>query len=121
MRCWQCGKPNDPAQDSCRWCGVWLVELRGDRVPSPLQGLLALARRWGISDDGYRWEAVERASPSQLRALVAAVDAVDDPAWDWLISPEAQRQSPLPEYLALTCLIMAYDQARLRLADEQAP
>jgi hypothetical protein len=29
-----------------------------------------------------RPEAVARASPLQLRALVAAVDAVDDPAWD---------------------------------------
>jgi hypothetical protein len=119
MGCWQCGKPNDPAADSCGWCGVWLVDLRPDRVPAPLRGLLALARRWGINDDGYRWE-VERASPSQLRALVAAVDAVDDPAWDWLVGPEAERQPLLPEYLAVTCLLMAYDQARLRLADDQA-
>ena len=62
MRCWQCGKPNDPAADSCGWCGVWLVELRGDRAPAPLWGLLWLAKRWGTSDDGYREQAVHRAS-----------------------------------------------------------
>jgi hypothetical protein len=119
MRCWQCGKPNDQGADSCRWCGVWLVQLRADRVPAPLRGLLGLARRWGINDDGYRWEAVERASPPQLRALVAAIDAIDDPAWEWLVGPEADRQPPLPEYLAVTCLFMACDQARLGLADDQ--
>jgi hypothetical protein len=120
MHCWQCGRPNDPADEVCGWCGVWLVDLRADRVPAPLRGLLGLARRWGIGDDGYRSQAVARASPSQLRALVAAVDGVDDPAWDWLVGPEAARESPLPEYLALTCLIMAYDEGRLRLADDQA-
>jgi hypothetical protein len=78
------------------WPGCGAGRARPDRVPAPLRGLLGLARRWGISDDGYRWEAVERASPSQLRALVAAVDAVDNPAWDWLVSPEAQRQSRCP-------------------------
>ena len=85
MRCWQCGRPNDPAVEGCGWCGVWLVKLRADRVPAPLRGLLGLARRWGIGDDGYRSEAMEWANPSQLRALVAAMDAVDDPGNGWSV------------------------------------
>jgi hypothetical protein len=93
MRCWRCGKPNDPAAPSCGWCGVWLVELRGDRVPAPLRALLGLAKRWGISDDGYREQAVDRASLSQLRALVAAVDGVDDPPG---IGWSAPKQSASP-------------------------
>src|SRR6266702_1733194 len=36
MSCWQFGKPNDQAAESCSWCGVWLVDLPPDRVPAPL-------------------------------------------------------------------------------------
>ena len=118
MRCWQCGKPNDPAADSCGWCGVWLVELRGDRAPAPLRGLLGLAKRWGTSDDSYREQAVDRASrrscehwwrPWTRRRSRMGLDG-----------PEVERQPPLPEYLALTCLLIACDQVRLRLADDHA-
>jgi hypothetical protein len=95
MRCWQCGKPNDPAADSCGWCGVWLVELRGDRAPAPLWGLLGLAKRWGTSDDGYREQAVDRASRRSCEHC-GGRGRRRRSAWDWMVGPEVERQPRCP-------------------------
>ena len=95
------------------------MELRGDRAPAPLWGLLWLAKRWGTSDDGYREQAVDRASrrscehwwrpwtPSTIRM---GLDG----------RSRGRTSAPAAEYLALTCLPIACDQARLRLADDHA-
>ena len=113
--CWSCGHDNDRAE-TCNWCGVWLTELSPGPVPPPVRSLLPLARRWGINDDGYRADALAQADTKTLDALVAAVDAIDDTAlYDWLAGPEADSGHPSAEYLAVTALIMAADQARLRL------
>lgn len=110
--CWSCGNPA-AADDACRWCGVWLVELDARRVPPALGELLPLARRWGIGDDGYRSAAVEAATPAERTEIVAAVDRLDAALDEWLVGPAAD-DSPTREYVALTCLTMAYDEVRLR-------
>jgi hypothetical protein len=93
-----------------------LIELRPDAVPSAVRSLLPLACRWGISDDGYRYSAVNEADVETLAALVAAVDAVDEAALqNWLTGPEASSRRPSAEYVAVTALTMAADQARLHL------
>lgn len=115
-RCWNCGRDNDDRSSACDWCGVWLIELSPGAVPSAVRSLLSLARRWGISDDGYRDSAVEQADAETLAALVAAVNAIDEEAlYDWLTGPEANSGRPSAEYVAVTCLTMAADHARLRL------
>jgi hypothetical protein len=116
QKCWSCGRDNGDQSSTCRWCGVWLIELRSDAVPSAVRGLLPLARRWGISDDGYRDAAVAEADAETLAALVAAVDAIDDAALHgWLAGPEASSARPSAEYVAVTALTMAADQARHHL------
>lgn len=93
-----------------------MIELRPDAVPSAVRSLLPLARGWGISDDGYRDSAVAEADAETLAALVAAVDAVDDAAlYGWLAGAEASSRRPSAEYVAVTALTIAADQARLRL------
>jgi hypothetical protein len=115
-RCWSCDRDNRNRSQSCAWCGAWLIELRPDAVPSAARSLLPLARRWGISDDGYRDSAVAEADAETLAALVAAVDSVDDGVlYGWLAGPEASSGRPSAEYVAVTALTMAADQARLRL------
>jgi hypothetical protein len=92
---------------------VWLIELRSAAVPSAIRSLLPLARRWGISDDGYRDAAVAEADAETLAVLVAAVDAIDDAAlYSWLAGPVASSARPSAEYVAVTALTMAVDQAR---------
>jgi hypothetical protein len=90
--------------------------LRPDRVPAVLVGLLPLAARWGIGDDIERTMRVDAASPGELSALTAAVDEVDEGAlYGWLSGPESYSPDPTPEYVAITCLTMAADQARVLL------
>jgi hypothetical protein len=116
QKCWNCGRDNGHRSCTCGWCGVWLIELSPDAVPAAVRNLLPLARRWGISDDGYRDSAVARADAETLATLVAAVDAIDDTAlYNWLAGPEASSGRPSAEYVAVTALTMAADQARHRL------
>jgi hypothetical protein len=116
QKCWSCGRDNGDQSSTCRWCGVWLIELRSGAVRSAVRSLLPLARRWGISDDGYRDAAVAEADAETLAALVAAVDAIDDAALHgWLAGPESSSARPSAEYVAVTALTMAADQARHQL------
>ena len=115
QKCWSCGRDNGGQSSACRWCGVWLIELRSDAVPSAVRSLLPLARRWGISDDGYR------------DAAVAEADLRRWPRWwlPWMPSTTRhcttgwldRKPAPPPsaEYVAVTALTMAADQARHNL------
>jgi len=51
-------------------------------------------------------------------AILGAVEgASDDELFAWLSGPEADAQRPSREYVAITCLTMAADHARLRLRE----
>ena len=113
--CWHCGRHSDD-DTACAWCGVWLVDLDPGRVPTAVRPLLPLARRWGISDDGYRADAVRTATRAELASLVDVVDGSSGPDLDaWLIGPEATSDAPSHEYVAITCLTMAADHAGIHL------
>lgn len=84
-------------------------------IPDTVSVLLPLAEVGGIGDDYERAAIVDRASVDELRAMVAAVDAVpDDDLYGWLAGPDSA-PPPSPEYVAITCLTMAADEARVRL------
>jgi hypothetical protein len=71
---------------------------------------------WGIGDDFERDRRVLSAAVWELRALVEAVDGVDDQAlYGWLSGPASFSDDPTPEYLAVTNLTMAADYARVLL------
>jgi hypothetical protein len=85
-------------------------------LPDSVRTLLPLADVWGVGDDVERSLMVERASADELRGLVAAVDAVpDDDLYGWLSGPESRSSDPSREYVAVTCLTQAADEARIRL------
>ena len=117
--CWNCAQAST-GTDTCGWYGVWLAELDSGHVPPAALPLLGLARWWGIPDDGYRSEAVVRASRDELEAILLALH--DDDGYDevqrWLIGAEADAVPPSREYVAVTCLTMAADHARLLLAKQ---
>ena len=115
LRCWRCHRDSPGDEAACAWCGVWIVELDPARVPAPLRPLLAPARRWGISDDVFRADALDEATPLELESLVDAVDDVDSRHLDaWLCGPEAAAGEPANEYVAMSALMMAAELARLR-------
>jgi hypothetical protein len=78
--------------------------------------LIPLAERWGIADDIERSRAINGADRNALEELIHCLDAVDiRELEEWLVGLESYREQPSQEYIAMTCLTMAIEQARLRL------
>ena len=70
----------------------------------------------GVGDDYDREALVSAASEAELTSLVSAVDAVSgEDLYEWLAGPESRSATPTQEYVAVTCLTMAADSARLKL------
>lgn len=102
--------------DSLVGCARNDMKLDLTKVPKSCVHLATLAERWGIGDDFDREQAVAKASKDDLRELVNAIQALpDETLFDWLAGPESYSQKPTKEYVAFTCLIMAYDSARVKL------
>jgi hypothetical protein len=96
--------------------------LRADCVPLGVEVLFPLANEWGLSDDADRSIRIESANVDDLRRLVEGVDSVDEAVlYGWLSGPESLLANPPVEYLAITCLTMAADEARATLGQLGAP
>lgn len=94
-----------------------MANLNPANVPKVLVPLLSVAERWGISDDVEREENMRKATREELEEFVHSIDGFsDEDLYEWLAGPEAESPAPTPEYVALTCLTMAIDSARLQLA-----
>jgi hypothetical protein len=91
------------------------VPLRPEAVPPAVRYLLPAAEEWGIGDDFDREQMVGDADDAARTALVALIDGAPDELWSWLSGTESFNESPSGEYVALTCLTMAADSARLTL------
>jgi len=92
------------------------MKLDPTKVPASCAHLASLAERWGIGDDFDRDQAVAEASGADLTQLIHAIQALpDDEMYEWLAGPESYASQPTVEYVAFTCLTMAYDSAKLKL------
>jgi hypothetical protein len=92
------------------------MPLNPDKVPLVLALLLPMAEKWGIGDDFEREAAVTNASRQELESLVHCIDDISDAdLYGWLSGPESFNPNPSQEYLAITCLTMAIDSAKLKL------
>jgi hypothetical protein len=90
------------------------MHLKPDRVPEPFRRWIPLAERWGIGDDYEREAAVDEADAAALEELLALREDFDDIAL-WLAGPESHSKSPTPEYIAFTCLTMAWESAKVKV------
>ena len=92
------------------------MPLNPDNVPSVLVPLLPMAEKWGIGDDLVREASVSKASRQELESLLHCIDDISDAdLYGWLSGPESFNRNPSQEYLAITCLTMAIDSAKLKL------
>jgi hypothetical protein len=92
------------------------MPLNPQNVPSALLPILPMAEKWGIGDDFERESAVSNASQQELESLVHCIDPISDAdLYGWLSGPESFNPNPSQEYLAITCLTMAIDSAKLKL------
>jgi hypothetical protein len=88
------------------------IRLDVSRVPEELRCWIPLAERWGIGDDLIREDCIEKATAEELRELLEWQP--DDGTLDaWLTGPESSGARVSEEYVAFTCLVMAYDSARI--------
>lgn len=93
------------------------MNLKPDNVPKPLIQLLPIAEKWGIEDDFEREEALASASKEELESIVHSIDSVsDEDLYDWLAGDSANDDNPSQEYIALTCLTMSIDSAKIKLS-----
>jgi len=96
--------------------GVKPPKLDCEKVPAALINFIELAEKFGISDDGYRDEVIFGLDRNELADFLKEFQSM---AWieleNWLAGPEAESKNPTPEYIAFSCLTMAYDMARVRL------
>ena len=90
------------------------------RVPTQIAPLLGVAERWGIVDDFERELALRSASKAELQTLVTCLDTIDkDTLSDWLCGSESYATKPSDEYIAITCLTMAIESAKLRVRKDE--
>jgi hypothetical protein len=81
------------------------------RVPEQFRGLIPLAERWGIGDDLVREDCVMKATEAELTELLSIGSVYDAMLTEWLVGPESYSPNPTDEYVAFSCLGMAWDLA----------
>jgi len=67
------------------------------KVPADLRDLVPLAQRWGIGDDGVRFERVRKATEAERSELRAAFGPRQARVTEWL---DSFGQGPMPEEAA---------------------
>jgi hypothetical protein len=93
--------------------------LVAQNVPASLRTFIPLAEFWGLPEDGAIQELVDSATDEEAQTLFDTVRAMPDTLDSWLASPpEPDRMSP--EYIRFSCLVMAYEFAKLRLHAKDA-
>lgn len=79
-------------------------------TPSSLQELVHYALLWGVSDDGYRADLVERAPPETRANLKWLVTEREDQLDAWLAGAEAEGPTFTDAYIAFSAMRMASDE-----------
>jgi hypothetical protein len=90
-----------------------------DNIPEGLRHLIDLVNKWGINDDGYREEQIEKSSLSDLQQVVNAIDENTLKYLNaWLSDEKAMKESS-DEYINYTCFYMAYEYAEAQLKNKK--
>jgi hypothetical protein len=97
--------------------GLVVRALQAERVPDALRGYIPLAEFWGLPEDGAISELVEYAQPAELTELVQTVRCMTEELDGWLADNESHAGTPSEEYVRFSCLVIAYELARLRHRD----
>jgi hypothetical protein len=108
-----------PARDTSSREYAEAMPLDPEKLPPVAVPLITMAERWGIGDDCDRDDAVYAASADELEALARCLDGIDASFGAWLAGSEAESARPSAEYLAMTCLTMASDLARVILEQHE--
>ncbi|TVR93330.1 MAG: hypothetical protein EA418_12170 [Wenzhouxiangellaceae bacterium] len=88
------------------------IQLDAAAVPEHLRPALPMAMRFGFADGGFRDDALDRASPSELSELMRVVREYGDEIDRWLESfpPEVDMSD---EAAAMMYMLLAYEELGL--------
>ena len=81
------------------------------QVPERFRQWIPLAERWGISDDLIREDSVRTATRDELQDLMRFRGDYEAVLSEWLAKPESCGPQPTKEYIAFSCLGVAFDEA----------
>lgn len=88
------------------------IPLNAAAVPEHLRPALPMAKQFGFGDSGFREDALDRASPSELSELIRVVREYGDEIDRWLESfPPAVDMSD--EAAAMMYMLLAYEELGL--------
>ncbi len=86
-----------------------------ENIPIELYPLIELVTIWGINDDGFRDEKIERASSHELSQFVGRISSLNieviEVLNNWLINKDEILRST-EEYINFSCFFMAYEYAK---------
>ncbi len=91
------------------------VSIDPQNVPDKFHVLIPMAERWGVSEDGLRWNILKRASDKELKELESRVRPYYAELDEWLAGPEAEDPDVSDEYIAFTCMRLATDEGAIML------
>ncbi|MDQ8203970.1 hypothetical protein [Pelagicoccus sp. SDUM812003] len=86
------------------------IRLNESKVPEGLRSLIPFAEEFGVSDDGYRFEKIEKTPKDRLALLRELCIQKDDELDEWLAGPEANGPTFSEEYIAFSSMRMAADE-----------
>lgn len=91
-----------------------------DNIPEVLRPLIPYAETYALGDDVFRWEKLEATSTQELTAFIEAVENKLDYLEEWTLAVN-QTTRHTDEAAALTCLIIAFEEANVILEDRDQP
>lgn len=86
--------------------------MKREAIPLKLHHFIPLVEKWGIEDDGYRDEAVEKASNADLEILVQSITTENADELDKWFTDPLMLSKPSEEYIKYSVFFMAYEYAK---------
>jgi hypothetical protein len=83
--------------------------MNSENIPNGLLHLIDLVEEWGINDDGYRDEQIERSTNQSLMCFVESITEEDIIQINNYLSDEEEMMRSSDEYINYTCFLMAYE------------
>lgn len=93
--------------------GLQVASLDDTTIPASLRTYMPLASFWGLPEDGAIADLVSAATPEDIDELLSAIRKAPSDLETWLSGPESS-SAPSNEYIVFSCMVVAYEFARLR-------
>jgi hypothetical protein len=77
------------------------VQIDPTRIPSPLQEILPVVRKWAIMGDGALEQAIRAANRDEIARAVQSTQSLKDAIHDFAYRSEGALATPIPDEVVL--------------------